>query len=349
MFRKIDELRKKLQAIPTPVSCDLLQNTTISTIVDNSAVHLNSALNITQNGIATQSSSADFVLNVRIPKIIVKSFSQFDTKTKNEIFFFCVLKSLTKSDYLKFKNYSQLLESFGYSKKSGTKFFKRLQQKKVIEINKIGIKLVSYQKFIEVYTGKKIKRQHIKFIDFTANGENGLSEIKKRFFECYIKKNIEIQKKQIERKVRICEAFQSYECIKLKKINKKNCGDSVKSGATLLQFFSDLERKKSNDMFVRYAKRYAPKKIDLSNYFKNTLQMEQIARAKDFYAVILTSRNFSNKLGYSHTLMNSVLNEIDFNVQRFKIEYVQQVKMKKQFRIENFYQFSEKYYYARLY
>jgi hypothetical protein len=175
-----------------------------------------------------------------------------------------------------------------------------------------------------------------------------LSELKKKFIEQYVKINIDKQKKAIDNKVKKVYCFELYQEKVLKKLLKKHT-DSVKKGADLVQFFEQLETKKKNKQFAKYVKyqfREEKKQIDKSVYFRATIDLEQCDRAKDFYAVVLTARNFSNKLGYSHTHINNWLNDIGFETQKFKIEYHQQVSRKKIFKEQNFFRFKKKYFYG---
>jgi len=309
----------------------------------------------------------------KFPVPIYHCLPLLDTHLKNSLYIFILLKSLTKSDRLKFNSIKEVYQLFNYSNRSGTKYFDTLKKLGLIEIKNNAIVLKSWQtsilnihqillkqlqnanikdkdKIIQKYKIKseKINRQKIKFIYFNVS-KLDKKEVKEKLFLQIVKRNIQQQKRQIEIKTKKIISFANYENIKIEKLLKKSV---INSKGDILTFFEDFNKRKESKSFVKYLKRnYSfnaeKQKQNLSNI--TIYELEQISRAKDYFCVVLTCRNFSSKTGYSKTLTNYLLNQFGFETQKFSIKHETEVSLKKIYQEQNFYQFGHTYMFGRYY
>jgi len=363
MLSALQQLRERLSKIECPKN----------TLINNKDIADNIAIQQTKGQEANEMLACPVFL-CKFPIPFYYCFTLLDTHIKNSLYIFVLLKSLTKSDRIKFQSIKQIYQLFNYSERTGTRYFKTLSKLNLIEIKNKCIVLKSWQnaifnihkflieqlqnvkdkdKIIAKYKIKneKIKRQKIKFICFNVS-KLDKKEVKEKLFLQIVRKNIQQQKKQIEIKTKKIVSFANYENIKIEKILKKSV--SEKKGA-VLTFFENFNKKKESKSFVKYLKRNYSKNVEQLKQKQQQLSnatiydCEQISRAKDYFCIVITCRNFSIKTGYSRTLVNSLLNQFGFETQKFSIKHETEVKLKKMYRDLNFYQFGHSCMFGRYY
>lgn len=352
---KLKELQKRLQNISAP-DCDLLQ-------LNSAQLHSNNA-EISATEIEMKSKVGCGFFLCRLPQIFysVKHSQSLSKKDKTLLGWFCILKSQTKSDRLKFENYSHIAKQFNISKGQVSKILKSLSNKGLIKIEIkpfiIHIVLVSWKKAIQIFLNKELKRQNIKFIELKIERTNKqvVSNFLKQFYQLQIKQYKKAQEFHIKRKIINYAVADKYFLDKENKLKKiLSIADSNKRGAALCKY-----SKKINEISYKYLRkkyRYTLSEKELKNYsnklFNSTITsfVYDTELKQDNFCVILTSRNTGKLLNLSNTRANQLLNEFDFVTYIFDLEksFTDSIQFKKYWKLSNWYQLSKRKLYGRLY
>ena len=271
------------------------------------------------------------MITIQIPEILLKNANK---KEKTLLIYFAFLKSFTNSDRLKFNNLNELKQLTCISKAQLSKVINFLIQNNFAEYffhnmqNLWHLKLKSWQKVIEEKTGKKIKRQKIKFlkieINLNENDKHKFSHVIKGIYKKIIEQNLKNQEYHIEKKLykyAIAEELFERHQKKIKEI--LNIPDCMEKGAALQELFGKIKEKQESQYFRKLMrkgiteKKYFFYKINL---FKASLKNFSIFNySKDIFFKILTSRGIAKHLNLSHAQANNVLNELNFDVRKYQL------------------------------